>query len=205
METYLHCFVHAYPSKWTSWLSLAEFWYNTSSHSALGHSPFEVLYGHAPRHFGIDSASACAASDLFDWLQEREVIKNLVRQHLLRAQDHMKRQADKGCSERVFQVGDRVYLKLQPYVQSSLAPRANQKLSFKFFGPYTVVQRIGSVAYHLDLPSSALVHPEFHVSQLKRAIGTQMVSSSLPTAPASLAVPDRILQCRVSTGERPVL
>jgi len=56
----------------------------------------------------------------------------------------MKRQADKGRSERVFQVGDRVYLKLQPYVQSSLAPRANQKLSFKFFGPYSVVERIGS-------------------------------------------------------------
>jgi len=59
----------------------------------------------------------------------------------------MKRQADKGRSERVFQVGDRVYLKLQPYVQSSLAPRANQKLSFKFFGPYSVVEQIGSVAY----------------------------------------------------------
>ena len=60
-----------------------------------------------------------AASDLSDWLREREVMQNLVRQHLIRAQDRMKRQADKGRSERVFQVGDRVYLKLQPYVKSS--------------------------------------------------------------------------------------
>jgi hypothetical protein len=60
-------------------------------------------------------------------------MQNLVRQHLLRAQDRMKWQADKGRSERVFQVGDRVFLKLQPYVQSSLAPRANQKLAFKCF------------------------------------------------------------------------
>jgi len=205
METYLRCFVHACPTKWSSWLSLAEFWYNTSSHSALGRSPFEVLYGHSPRHFGIVSASACAASDLSDWLREREVMQNLVRQHLIRAQDRMKRQADKGRSERVFQVGDRVYLKLQPYVQSSLAPRANQKLSFKFFGPYSVVERIGSVAYRLDLPPSALVHPVFHVSPLKQVIGNQPVSSSLPSTSASLAIPERILQRRVSAGDRPAL
>ena len=151
------------------------------------------------------SASACAASDLSDWLHEREVMQNLVRQHLIRAQDRMKRQADKGRSERVFQVGDRVYLKLQPYVQSSLAPRANQKLSFKFFGPYSVVERIGSVAYRLDLPPSALVHPVFHVSQLKQAIGNQPVSSSLPSTSASLAIPERILQRRVSAGDRSAL
>ena len=149
--------------------------------------------------------SVSAASNLSDWLREREVMQNLVRQHLIRAQDRMKRQADKGRSERVFQVGDRVYLKLQPYVQSSLAPRANQKLSFKFFGPYSVVERIGSVAYRLDLPASALVHPVFHVSQLKQAIGNQPVSSSLPSTSASLAIPERILQRRVSAGDRPAL
>jgi hypothetical protein len=76
----------------------------------------------------------------------------------------MKRQADKGRSERQFQVGDQVYLKLQPYVQSSLAPRSNQKLAFKFFGPYPVVRRIGSVAYKLKLPDDSSIHPVFHVS-----------------------------------------
>jgi hypothetical protein len=104
----------------------------------------------------------------------------LLRQHLSRAQDRMKRQADKGRSEREFQVGDRVFLKLQPYVQSSLAPWAHQKLAFKFFGPYSILQRIGKVAYRLDLPASATIHPVFHVSQLKQAVGDQVVSSSLP-------------------------
>jgi hypothetical protein len=45
METYLCCFVHACPTKWIHWLFLAEFWYNTSFHSAIQRSPFEVLYG----------------------------------------------------------------------------------------------------------------------------------------------------------------
>ena len=99
-------------------------------------------------------------------------------------------------------MGDRVYLKLQPYVQSSLAPRSSQKLSFKYFGPYTVEERIGSLAYRLALPPSAHIHPVFHVSLLKQAIGNQVVSSSLPSVPASMAVPEHILQCRVSAGER---
>ena len=126
--------MHACPTKWIQWLSLAEFWYNTSCHSALGRSPFEVLYGHPPRHFGLEPASAISTPDLSTWLHERELMQDLVKQHLLRARDRMKRQADKGRSERSFNVGYSVFLKLQPYVQTSLAPRANQKLSFKFFG-----------------------------------------------------------------------
>jgi hypothetical protein len=88
--------------KWHSWLSLAKFWYNTSEPSTLGRSPFEVLYGRSPRHFGLDSASTCASADLSLWLAEREVMQALVKQHLYRAQDRMKRQADKGRSEQEF-------------------------------------------------------------------------------------------------------
>lgn len=53
METFLRCFVNACPAKWSSWLALAEFWYNASPHSAIGLSPFEALYGYPPRHCGI--------------------------------------------------------------------------------------------------------------------------------------------------------
>jgi hypothetical protein len=40
-------------------------------------------------------------------------------------------------------------------VQASIAARSNQKLAFKFFGPYTIVQRVGPVAYKLQLPASS--------------------------------------------------
>jgi len=99
METYLRCFVHACPSKWNQWLSSAVFWYNSSFHSALGKSPFEALYGYAPRHFGLSATDVAPGGDLATWLREREVMNNLLRQHLLRAQDRMKKQADKHRSE----------------------------------------------------------------------------------------------------------
>lgn len=113
LETYLRCFVHACPSKWSSWLSLAEFWYNSSLHSALGRSPFEVLYGHAPRHFGLSAESV--GSDvpaLNQWLSEWAVMQDLVKQHLLRAQARMKKQSDQQRSKREFSVGDWVFLKI---------------------------------------------------------------------------------------------
>ena len=130
-------------TKWMDWIYLAKFWYNTSWHSATGHSPFEVLYGHKPSHFGLDSSATCDVDDLSGWLQQREVMINLIQQHLLRTQKWMKLQADKYRTGCQFHVGDWVYLKVQPYVQSSLAPHSNQKLAFKFFGPFQIVSRHG--------------------------------------------------------------
>lgn len=64
LETFLRCFIHSCPHRWKHWLPLAEYWYNTSSHSALGHSPFEVLYGFPPRHLGLNPDDAAAVPDL---------------------------------------------------------------------------------------------------------------------------------------------
>jgi hypothetical protein len=94
-------------------------------------------------------------------------------------------------------VGDMVYLKLQPYVQSSVAPREAHKLSFKFFGPYMILARVGKVAYKLQLPSSATIHPVIHVSQLKRAVGNRPVSAALPDTLSHIQVPLQALDRRV--------
>ncbi|WVZ55602.1 hypothetical protein U9M48_006242 [Paspalum notatum var. saurae] len=197
METFLRCYVHACSAKWYAWLSLAEYWYNTRLHSALGTSPFEALYGRPPRSLGLTPVHFCPAPDLSQWLQDRELMSRLIQQHLHRARLRMKRQADKHRSERTFEVGDRVFVKIQPYVQSSLAPRSNQKLAFKFFGPFTVESKINDVAYKVFLPVSSSVHPVFHVSMLKKAhpAGIQP-SGVIPDLDSTCQFPVRILNKR---------
>ena len=93
----------------------------------------------------------------------------------------MKRQADKHMVEHQFAVGDMVFLKLQPYVQAFVAPHANHKLAFKFFGPYRILKRIGKVSYWLQLSDSTSVHPVFHVSQLKCSPGNETISTAPPS------------------------
>ncbi|CAD6258053.1 unnamed protein product [Miscanthus lutarioriparius] len=133
----------------------------------LGH----ILYGFPARHFVLHPPTATPVADLNSWLDDRALMTSVIQQHLSRAQTCMKRQGDKHHSERSFAVGEWVFLKVQPYVQSSVARRANQKLAFRFFGPYHILERIGAAAYKLALPSSSSIHPVFHVSQLKLSHG----------------------------------
>ena len=68
----------------------------------------------------------------------------------------MKQQADQHRSERSFDVGDWVFLRLQPYKQMSLKQvKKDNKLSPKYYDPYKVLQKIGTMAYKLKLPAAS--------------------------------------------------
>ena len=59
--------------------------------------------------------------------------------------------------------------------------KKENKLAPKYYGPYKFWQRIGSMAYKLELPPSSCVHPVFHVSCLKKVIENKIsVQTSLP-------------------------
>ena len=96
----------------------------------------------------------------------------------------MKIAYDQGRVEREFIIGDWVYLQLQPYQQTSLALRWSHKLSPRFYRPYRVLEQIGSVAYRLDLPPGSKNHLVFHVSILKKQLGTtDKIDYPLPLVP----------------------
>jgi hypothetical protein len=173
LETYLRCFASEKQNQWTQWLPLAEWWYNTSYHTATRMTPFEVVYGQKPPSVlsYLPGALKVQAVDLT--LTSREAILRTLKENLVMAQNRMKQQADQGRFERQFAEGDQVFLRLQPYKQTSLKAEHCQKLAPKFYGPYTVLKHVGQVAYQLALPSHSKLHPVFHVSCLKKVIGAK--------------------------------
>ena len=103
-----------------------------------------------------------------DLIKDSEEKVKLIRDRLKVAQSRQKSYADSKRKETVYEVGDRVYLRVSPLrgvkrfgVKGKLAPR--------FVGPYKVLERMGEVAYKLELPGGLSgVHDVFHVSQLKK-------------------------------------
>ena len=103
-----------------------------------------------------------------DLIKESEQKVKLIRHRLKVAQSRQKSYADSKCKETVYEVEDRVYLRVSPLrgvkrfgVKGKLVPR--------FVGPYKVLERMGEVAYKLELPEGLSgVHNVFHVSQLKK-------------------------------------
>nr|GEW25921.1 reverse transcriptase domain-containing protein [Tanacetum cinerariifolium] len=67
-----------------------------------------------------------------------------------------------------FQVGDKVMLKVSPW-KGVVRFDKQGKLNPRYVGPFKVLERVGDVAYKLDLPEElSRVYNTFHVSNLKK-------------------------------------
>ncbi|XP_031099869.1 uncharacterized protein LOC116004076 [Ipomoea triloba] len=184
VEQYLRAFTHAKPAKWKTFLCWAEFCLNTSYHEHLKTSPFRALYGREPPNIPAYAQNSTTVPVVECLIQERHQLLRSLRENLRQAQYSMAQRANKKRRELTFQVGDLVLLKLQPYCQHSLARRFNQKLACRYYGPFPILERIGAVAYRLQLPDHVQIHPVFHVSLLRPFRGPD--STTIAPLPATL-------------------
>jgi hypothetical protein len=134
-------------------------------------------------------------------LEERDKIIQQVKANLEKAQVYMKNQADKKRRDVELQVGDWVLVRLQPYIQQSVALRKNQKLGMRLFGPFMIIAKVGMVAYKLQLPEEAKIHSVFHVSQLmlfKGGATEQYLPLPLTmTEQGPVVLPSKVLDVRI--------
>lgn len=180
LETYLHCFCLEQPKTWADFIPWAKYWYNTSFQSAAQCTPFEVVYGRAPpslaRFIPGEILVEAVAQDLMD----RDGALKQSKHHLERDQAQMVHYTNAHRRLSKIKPGDWVYLKIRPHRQSSMPIKLHPKLSARYYGPYLVLKQVVAVAFQLQLPDHAHIHPVFHVSQLKQAVGSHTVETELP-------------------------
>nr|GEW56664.1 hypothetical protein [Tanacetum cinerariifolium] len=91
-----------------------------------------------------------------------------IKERLKMTQDRKKSYADKRRRPIEFQVGDRVMLKVSPR-KCVIRFRKRGKLGPRYIGMFKIIDRVGKVAYRLELPEELnSIHNNFHVLQLRK-------------------------------------
>nr|GEZ98557.1 peroxidase 64 [Tanacetum cinerariifolium] len=134
LEAYLHCFAHEQPVKWSSYLPWVEYSYNTGYHTSTDTTPFYVVYGREPPSLLPYVMGETKNAKLEQQLVDCDDMLKLIRHYLHKVQDRMRQQANCKRRDISFEVGDYVFLTIQPYRQRCLAKCRYEKLSPRFFG-----------------------------------------------------------------------
>ena len=168
LEDLLRACVLDYGGSWEDHLHLVEFTYNNSYQASIETSPFSALYGRPCRSPScwIESGNRLVLGPEMV-LEASERVEEIKRKMRI-AQDRQKKYADRRRRSLEFAVGDLVFLKVSP-LRNVIRFGRRGKLSPRFVGPFRILERIGSLAYRLDLPEKfSGIHNVFHVSHLRR-------------------------------------
>ncbi|GJY92609.1 putative reverse transcriptase domain-containing protein [Tanacetum coccineum] len=179
LEDMLRACVIDFRKGWEKHLPLVEFSYNNSYHASIKAAPFEALYGQKCR-------SPVCRTEVGDvQLTGPEIIHETtkkivqIRQRLQAARGRQRSYANVRQKPLEFQVGDRVMLKVSPQ-KGVIRFGKRGKLNPRYIGPFKILDRVGPVAYKLELPKElSNVHSTFHISNLKKCLSDE--SLIIPT------------------------
>ena len=154
-----------FSGSWDRYIPLMEFSYNNNYQSSIGMAPYEALYGRrcrTPMCWTELNEHKILGPDL---VKDTEEKVQIIQQRLKVASDRQRSYANLKRKDIVYEVGDKLFLKVSPWKKILRFGRKG-KLSPRFIGPYKILE---PVAYRLALPLElAKLHNVFYVSMLRR-------------------------------------
>lgn len=159
-------------------------------HTSLQSTPFKVVYGHDPPPIIRYGSPRSLMASVDQLLEERDRMLQTLKDHFHKAQVNIKQRADKHKRGAIWGRGMSVLL-TQNISSIIFSQEAKWEACTSLLRPIQD-PKIDLVAYHLDLPNTATIHPIFHVSLLRRAMGHSRLNQPL------LAILDEGLCWKVS-------
>nr|GEV62429.1 reverse transcriptase domain-containing protein [Tanacetum cinerariifolium] len=194
LEDMLGACVIDFGNSWNRHLPLVKFSYNNSYHASIKTAPFEALYGRkckSPVCWSEVGDSQLTGPELIRETTEKIV---QIKNRLLTARSHQKSYADVRPKPMEFEVGDMVMLKVSPW-KGVIRFRKCGKLSPLYIGPFKIIERIGPMAYKLELPEKLLEFPllKFDGIQdmIQNILGNKNISSRETTLNCSQVIKKR--------------
>ena len=153
-------------SRWDEFVDLLEFAHNNHPNASTTFSPFQILYGRAPRTPStlLDADLASVQGNAGEHFRLRQLILAHAERNVVQAQARQKHFYDARHSPSpTYNKGDRVYVENSHY---NLA-MDSKKSDDRWLGPFIILQKLGNLDYKLQLPDYLQLHPVFHASRLR--------------------------------------
>ena len=166
LEDMLRACVLDLKGSWEEHLPLVEFTYKNSYQGSIQMAPYEALYGRPCRYLVCWIEVGERTTTGQELVRDTSEKVDLIRKRLLTAQSRYNNYVDRRGRPLNFEVGDHVFLKVMPK-KGVVRFGKRGKLSLRYLRPFEVLERVGMVAYRLDLRTNlSSAHAVFHVSMI---------------------------------------
>ena len=165
LEQYLRFFVDHRQKNWPEWLALAEFVVNNKVHTATKVSSFMANYKRELRIEG-DIRKKGKVEKVMEFVERMKKVYEEAGAALKKAQEDMKRQADRGRKEtKGWKKRDKVLLSTKDLV---FKERLARKLVDQYVSPYTIEEVVSTNVVKLWLLTLMRIHLVVNVSRIVR-------------------------------------
>lgn len=183
MEIAMRFYIHTLekPSLWPKILPRLQALLNNSVSSTTGKTPNEVAYGFTP-NTALDLLNTASSPE---FLSTRTAAKDAIAFANINAKYHY----DRHHQPMFLKVGDYAYLRLHKGYNIPANLGITKKLAQQYVGPFKVLERVGRLAYLLEVPEDWQMHPVFTIQQLEPApLETDPFDRPRPDHPPSVFV-----------------